>query len=239
MKITKLQLFRLCSVLTVIVLGKYAIVGRLSWLWLGLSVFIFGPFYCGWICPFGTITRISNEIFRHFFPKWQIILPPQVDKAARYLKYPIFIMFLIIAGAPLLGYTLPASFTSAFKMHGSLKAIMGLPFALVAANFYCRYFCWHRAQYNIFSRFSPVHITVDENKCIGCNACSRACPMGNKVTELHDTNQDCVMCMKCIEACPQKVQALSLTCFKHKVSPYLMGACYLAFYVLVAIALKK
>lgn len=51
-----------------------------------------------------------------------------------------------------------------------------------------------------------ARVTVDVNKCIGCNACIRACPVpsanssdGNTV---HCNDEECILCGECIKACP-------------------------------------
>ncbi len=51
-----------------------------------------------------------------------------------------------------------------------------------------------------------VRVTVDQNKCIGCNACIRACPVpsankteNGKVQCIYD---ECIRCGECIKACP-------------------------------------
>lgn len=51
-----------------------------------------------------------------------------------------------------------------------------------------------------------VRVTVDQNKCIGCNACIRACPVpsankteNGKVQCVYD---ECIRCGECIKACP-------------------------------------
>ena len=54
-------------------------------------------------------------------------------------------------------------------------------------------------------------ITVDEDKCVGCNACVRACPVqANKVRLKGDSNDEfvvnidhaaCISCGECVKAC--------------------------------------
>lgn len=51
-----------------------------------------------------------------------------------------------------------------------------------------------------------VRVTVDEKKCIGCNACIRACPVPSanrsdgKVVRVNDV--ECIRCGECVKACP-------------------------------------
>lgn len=51
-----------------------------------------------------------------------------------------------------------------------------------------------------------VRVTVDQNKCIGCNACIRACPVpsANKMEngKVQCVYDECIRCGECIKACP-------------------------------------
>lgn len=213
MKITKLQILRLISVILCMATAKY-LGGRISWLWLGLTVALFGPFYCGWTCPFGTISRLTSEVGKRFLPKFQFELPQNVKKYLPICKYLLFAMFIWVSVLPSLGITFGKEYLAYFKMHGQLKIISNIPLALIFANFYCRFFCWHKAQYNLFGLVSPCAIAVDKVKT------------------------DCVMCMQCIEACPLPDKAVGLTFLGKRISPLLVAAAYFATYIVLVIGLK-
>ena len=139
MKITKLQVLRLAIVLFCLAASQL-LGGRLSWLWLGFTVLVFGPFYCGWTCPFGTISRLSSEIGRHFFPNWQVKLPEKLNRWLPLCKYLFFLCFLGVAVLPQFGITALQDRLPSIRSLEALKTVFAFPVALFAANFYCRYF---------------------------------------------------------------------------------------------------
>ena len=53
-------------------------------------------------------------------------------------------------------------------------------------------------------------VHVNENKCIGCNACIRACPIPNanlydgKIVKINNT--ECIQCGECIKSCPHEAR---------------------------------
>ena len=67
---------------------------------------------------------------------------------------------------------------------------------------FCQYLCPLGAIYGWFNRFSLVRIRWDEEKCISCMACQKACPVALSVQEI-SVSPECIRCGKCVEACPE------------------------------------
>jgi polyferredoxin len=59
------------------------------------------------------------------------------------------------------------------------------------------------AKYGVLSMTRIFSIKRDEDSCISCRKCDKACPMNIQVSK-HDQvrNGQCINCMKCIETCP-------------------------------------
>jgi polyferredoxin len=56
----------------------------------------FGPVFCGWICPFGTVQEFIGKIGRKIFKKrYNNFIPSVIDKHLRYLRYVILILVVV------------------------------------------------------------------------------------------------------------------------------------------------
>ena len=66
---------------------------------------------------------------------------------------------------------------------------------------FCKYVCPLGAIYGLFNPVALYRLQVDENKCIGCKSCQRACKMDIKVWE-KPNSAECIRCGDCRTACP-------------------------------------
>lgn len=185
---------------------------------------VLGRAVCGLLCPFGLVQDLLHKI-----PVPKISVPKGIDRPARYLKYfilavlvvllpaladggtgaaiPYFCKYLCPAGT--LGGGIPLMLADPFlrKAAGALFSWKVLVLAVVAAASmfvhrpFCRYLCPLGAFYALFNRFSFFQMELDRNKCVGCGQCERACPMAVEVTR-NINSPECIRCGKCKAVCP-------------------------------------
>lgn len=191
----------------------------------------FGRFVCGWLCPFGLVQDLLHRI-----PGVHKIRKVPGDKYLRYLKYVVLIVFVIIlpltivnvagggtpwfcklicpagtlfGGIPLtiLNPTLRASLGFLF----SWKVLVFIVIVVLSIKIYrpfCRYLCPLGAAYSLFNPIALYRFEVDQEKCTGCRACQKACPMDLPVHETPNS-MECIRCRKCLKSC--KNHSLSST----------------------------
>lgn len=183
-----------------------------------LFALLLGRIICGWVCPFGLFFDMLYKIPSTKFKK------NAFTAKLSYLKYVIFAITVVIVPLYMFyskGMTFPA-FCEGLCPNGLLNAVImmvantGFPFlysdtklilaiALIIASIviyrpFCRFFCPLGAFYAVFNRLSVFAMQIDESKCIGCNACQRACLMDcQKVGDA-----ECIACGKCQSVCPTK-----------------------------------
>ena len=196
---------------------------------LGLAFLVLGRGACGWLCPFGALQDALMALARGKGPPSARLLEKprlrsallRVDKIARSMKF-IVLATTLISSFILLGSTfcwlcpIGALFAGIPYKLANPGAKLGLPFyihlfilalVLISALFvpraWCRYICPLGAISGSFNRISIVGVELDEERCIACGACLRACPMG--LTALSDIGKsvECLLCGRCVEACPQ------------------------------------
>jgi NosR/NirI family nitrous oxide reductase transcriptional regulator len=162
--------------------------------------------YCGWLCPFGALQEITNQIARRLhIPQWT--LPWGLHERLWPLKYMIF---LGLFGVSLMSIEQAERYAEVepFKTAIVLKFVRAWPFvayvlALLAAGlfverFYCRYLCPLGAALAIPARMRMFDWLKRYNECGNpCQSCANQCP----VQAIHPTGEinpnECVNCLHC------------------------------------------
>jgi ferredoxin-type protein NapH len=81
-----------------------------------------------------------------------------------------------------------------------------LAFVLKDNRAFCKYVCPITAFLKTTSRFSLLKINGDPDKCNGCGACEKVCPMDIKITDYIKKGQrvlstECIFCIECQNVC--------------------------------------
>lgn len=194
-------------------------------------LFLFGSLLgravCGLLCPFGWLQDLLSKIpLKKIRPeqRWT-----KLDRAARKIKYfNLFVLALMLplAGRWFLGLMAPwfcklvcpsglvfggwplvarnlslRANAGVFFIWKSFLAIFFLGSSIRIPRFFCRYFCPLGAFYGFFNRFALYRLRFEKSSCISCSACTKACPMGIKMPEGHQS-MECIRCGRCADHCP-------------------------------------
>jgi len=185
----------------------------LMWLVLGLTL-LFGPVFCGWVCPFGTVQEFIGKIGRKIFKKrYNNFIPSVIDKPLRYLRY--VILALVVVNTAISGKLLFSNFDPYYALFNiwssevTRLSLLVLGLTLIGSLFverpWCKYLCPLGALLGIFNLFRIVKLKRNENICINCKVCDRVCPMNiNISTSKVVSDHQCISCLLCTDeiACP-------------------------------------
>ncbi len=194
--------------------GAQVSVRLLTGFGLALLIGLFGGrIFCGWFCPFGTISRLIRKLQQRLPwhpPTWK--LPPQ-----RWLR------FVLLAGGLLgtalgmemllylmLPHLLVQQSVYSLWLMGGGGAILGWLLGLLGAGLvfgpttYCATLCPTGAGLNLLGRFKRVRLVIDNPENCGqhCQLCSAACWLSLDPAS-GDPGPDCDSCARCVSVCPK------------------------------------
>ena len=182
---------------------------------LGLLVaLLFGPLFCGYVCPLGSVQEWIGKLGRKLFPKrYGKIIPAKVDRALGYLRYGVLAMVLYqtaVAGKLVFQevdpyYALFNFLTGEVALSALVVLAVTLLLSLVVERPWCRYLCPYGALLGLFNKVRIFPIRRRANTCIGCKKCDKACPMQIEVSKSGAVrDHQCISCYRCVSgnACP-------------------------------------
>lgn len=175
---------------------------------------LFGPVFCGWICPFGTFQEFIGKIGRKLFGKrYNKFIPKKLDSVLRYTRY--LVLALVIYNTATTAklvfqnidpyYALFNFFTNEVAITAYIALAITVLLSLFVERPFCKYMCPYGATLGIFNLFRIFKIKRNKSTCISCNACDKACPMNIEVSSSNKVyNHQCISCLKCTSenACP-------------------------------------
>jgi polyferredoxin len=173
-----------------------------------LMALLFGPVFCGWVCPLGTIQEWVAGLGRKLFKKKRFnhFIPEKIDRVLRYLRYLVlgWVVYMTAISGTLLFAEIDPYF-ALFNFWTSEVAVGGLivlGVTLLASLFierpWCKYACPYGAVLGITNLFRVFSIRRFAGTCKLDGACDITCPMNINVSA-KDTVRDhqCISCLEC------------------------------------------
>lgn len=175
---------------------------------------LFGPVFCGWVCPLGTVQEWVGKLGKKLFKRrYNHFIPARLDTILRYLRYGVLIWVLYVtATSGTLIFEAYDPYYALFNFWStevawSALAILGL--VLILSIFierpWCKYACPYGAVLGITNLFRVFSIKRSEATCKLDGACSIMCPMNIPVDNKNVIrDHQCISCLECTSeaVCP-------------------------------------
>ncbi|HEY9078281.1 MAG TPA: 4Fe-4S binding protein [Anaerolineaceae bacterium] len=180
-----------------------------------LLAVLFGPVFCGWVCPLGSIQewigKIGIKIFKR--RRYNHFIPIKIDRILRYARYLVlaWVLYMTAITGKLIFSDYDPYF-ALFNFWTSEVSIIGLAIlgitlgaSLFVERPWCKYACPYGAVLGLTNLFRIFRIRRNASTCKLDGACNKICPMnidvmGSKIVRDHQ----CISCLKCTSenVCP-------------------------------------
>jgi ferredoxin-type protein NapH len=176
-------------------LGGPLIAGAVGLAIVLLLTVIFGRFFCGYLCPVGSVQEIA---YHAPVPKFNL----REKTAFMLIRAGFFVVFLLMA------FLLSASLLAWFGIHdffylilsaGTAVFIVMLLISLIFYRPFCRLVCPYGVLLSLgaWKGLLRLHRT---DACIECKKCEKACPTDE--AKRSDGKAECYLCGRCTDVCP-------------------------------------
>ena len=190
---------------------------------LGLCGFtiLFGRFFCGYVCAFGSLGDFVYWLSglvqkRMLHRKKQFSLPHKAVLWGQKVKY--LVLLFIVAMCVANQYS-KLNGTDPWEVFSRLTALrtppegFGIGIALfvliligmaLQPRFFCQFLCPMGAVFALLPvlPFAQLHRSGD-NCIVGCNACTSRCPVDLKLDDENLRSGECIGCEACVGTCPR------------------------------------
>lgn len=182
---------------------------------------IFGRFFCGYACAFGSLGDAVRALYVYICKKLKkkpVQLGNKLTGRLSYVKYILLIIIVLMCYAKVYSSAQGTSPWDVFSMiHAGNFKLGGYEIGLVLLvliivgmciqeRFFCRFLCPMGAVFSLLPVLPVFALHRERENCIkGCSACTRKCPSDVELPEdgKLDVMGDCFQCQKCIDTCPK------------------------------------
>ncbi len=189
---------------------------------IGLSVFtiLFGRYFCGYVCAFGTLGDfvywisglVQTKVFKQ---KKQFSLPEACFSVLQKVKFLILVLIIIFCALGIYGRFSGTSPWEVFSMltagrlslngHtvGAVIFLLILVGMAAQERFFCQFLCPMGAVFALLPVLPVSNLKRDEGGCRkGCSLCQKKCPVYLRLEEDSLHSGECIRCGKCSATCP-------------------------------------
>jgi polyferredoxin len=178
-------------------LGAPLIVGIIGLLTVFLLTFIFGRFFCGYLCPVGAVQELAYLVP---VPKGM----PRKKILFQVIRGFMFLVFLVMAfawSASLLEWFGIHDFFRLLVTAGSLVFVVVLVLSLAFYRPFCRLVCPYGLLLSLGAIPGVLRLRRTD-ACIECKKCEKVCPTDE--AKRQDAKAECYLCGRCTEVCPKE-----------------------------------
>lgn len=189
---------------------------------------VFGPVFCGWLCPFGALQEFLASVFKKINKKYYgKIIGERTDNVLKNLRYiTLGGAVILVAASQIVLLESINPYRAFLNLFINVYSVTGLTvlgivviLAFIVERPWCRYLCPYGMLLGIFNMVKLFAVRRNADTCVNCKRCDKVCPMSIKVSDKTVVRQhSCISCMECTSsgACPKKSTVdISLTRFNH------------------------
>lgn len=189
-----------------------------------------GRLICGFLCPFGLVQEILHKIPSKKFSTeklWPlklvkyfmlfvvvflmgVFLTDQFKLAPPYFCKYVCPQGILEGGIPLSLFNegIRNTLGKLFLLKGSFLALVVI-LSIYTFRPFCKWICPLGAFYAFFNKISFFQYKVDQDACIHCGKCRKACGMEVDMSK-NQTALECIRCGECVKVCPTDAISTSL-----------------------------
>ncbi len=183
---------------------------------------VFGRFFCGFACAFGSLGDGLHALYRWICKKCRkkpVRFPEKLCGGLSSVKYLVLAAIVAFCFFGVYASMRGSSPWDVFSMlhagdlrlRGYIPGLVSLVLILagmcVQERFFCRFLCPMGAVFSLLPVLPFFSLRRDRGACLAkCSGCTRKCPSDISLPEdgSCETPGDCFQCQKCIHICPRE-----------------------------------
>ncbi len=175
-----------------------------------------GKRYCSWICGCGGLAETFGDRWRHLAPKGRGSI--RLEVMGTWVLLAAFVVTLVMLSRDVIGLYRTADYSLyVYRILIDVWLVGILPvtvYPFMGGKVWCRYWCplakIMQGMSKFYAKLGISRFKIESNdKCIGCNECSRNCQVGIDVMQyalkqetLDNETSSCIGCGVCVTVCP-------------------------------------